>query len=84
MIPRYSGVNSKSDPVPFVKFTKHPNYWAQEILAYFIRQIINGVSEGINNVAKVFKRRNYGFHDIEYFFVFSSSYLFVATLNTTF
>lgn len=59
----------ESQLAPFVKLAKRLNRWAHGILAYFTHRITNGVSEGINNVIKVIKRRSYGFHDMEYFFL---------------
>lgn len=54
---------------PFLKLAKRLTRWAQGILAYFDYHITNAVSEGINNKIKVLKRRSYGFHDINYFFL---------------
>jgi transposase len=54
---------------PFVKLAKRLKRWAHGILAYFDYPITNAVSEGINNKIKVLKRRSYGFHDIDYFFL---------------
>jgi transposase len=54
---------------PFVKLAKRLKRWLQGILAYFEYHITNAVSEGINNKIKVLKRRSYGFHDVEYFFL---------------
>jgi len=54
---------------PFVKLAKRLWRWAEGILAYFVHRITNAVSEGINNKIKVLKRRSYGFHDHEYFFL---------------
>jgi len=42
---------------------------AYGILAYFAHRITNAISEGINNKIKVIKRRSYGFHDMDYFFL---------------
>jgi transposase len=53
--------------VPFVALAKRLNRWAHGILSYFTHRITNGVSEGINNLIKVIKRRAYGFHDLDYF-----------------
>ena len=36
---------------------------------YFTHRITNGISEGINNVIKVIKRRSYGFPDFHNFFL---------------
>ncbi len=54
---------------PFVKLAKHLNRWQEGILRFFDLRISNGVSEGINNKIKVIKRRSYGFHDMDYFFL---------------
>jgi len=54
---------------PFAKLAKRIWRWAEGILAYFTHRITNAVSEGINNKIKVLKRRSYGFHDHEYFFL---------------
>jgi len=54
---------------PFQKLAKRLRRWAKGILAYFHHRITNTVSEGINNKIKVLKRRSYGFHDDEYFFL---------------
>ena len=53
----------------FIKLAKRINRWKAGILAYFTHRITNGISEGINNKIKVLKRRSYGFHDHEYFFL---------------
>lgn len=54
---------------PFKKLAKRLNRWKDGILAYFTHKITNGMSEGINNKIKVIKRRSYGFHDVDYFFL---------------
>jgi transposase len=54
---------------PFRKLAKRLNRWVHGILAYFQHRITNAVSEGINNKIKVIKRRSYGFHDMDYFFL---------------
>ncbi len=54
---------------PFIKLAKRLNRWKNGIIAYFKIRISNGISEGINNKIKVIKRRSYGFHDINYFFL---------------
>lgn len=54
---------------PFMKLAKRLWRWMAGILAYFVHRITNAVSEGINNKIKVLKRRSYGFHDHEYFFL---------------
>ena len=54
---------------PFIKLAKRLNRWSEGILTYFDHRITNGVAEGINNKIKVLKRRSYGFHDEEYFFL---------------
>jgi transposase len=54
---------------PFMKLAKRLRRWLPGILAYFDYRITNAVSEGINNKIKVLKRRSYGFHDIQYFFL---------------
>lgn len=54
---------------PFIKLARRLKRWAKGILAYFKHRITNGVAEGINNKIKVLKRRSYGFHDDEYFFL---------------
>lgn len=54
---------------PFIKLAKRIKRWAFGILAFFEYHITNGVSEGINNKIKVLKRRSYGFHDDQYFFL---------------
>jgi transposase len=52
---------------PFLALAKRLNRWAGGILAFFTYRITNGVSEGINNLIKVLKRRAYGFTDFRYF-----------------
>ena len=52
---------------PFVALAKRLNRWADGILAFFTHRITNGISEGINNLIKVLKRRAYGFGDFRYF-----------------
>jgi transposase len=52
---------------PFVALAKRLTRWADGILKYFTHRITNGISEGINNLIKVIKRRAYGFHDFHYF-----------------
>jgi transposase len=52
---------------PFVALAKRLNRWADGILAFFTHRITNGISEGINNLIKVLKRRAYGFTDFRYF-----------------
>jgi transposase len=52
---------------PFIAMAKRLNRWAEGILAYFTHRITNGISEGINNLIKVLKRRAYGFSDFRYF-----------------
>ena len=54
---------------PFIKLAKRLNRWRVGILNFFTYRISNGVSEGINNKIKVIKRRSYGFHDMNYFFL---------------
>ena len=54
---------------PFIKLAKRLNRWKEGIIAFFKIRISNGISEGINNKIKVIKRRSYGFHDINYFFL---------------
>jgi transposase len=54
---------------PFIKLAKRLKRWGAGILAYFEHRITNGIAEGINNKIKVIKRRSYGFHDEEYFFL---------------
>jgi len=54
---------------PFIKLAKRLNRWQEGILKFFDLRISNGVSEGINNKIKVIKRRSYGFHDMDYFFL---------------
>ena len=54
---------------PFKKLAKRLNRWKHGIIAYFHCKITNGISEGINNKIKVIKRRSYGFHDMDYFFL---------------
>lgn len=39
--------------------------WRKEVLNYFVRRITNGRTEGFNNVAKVIKRRSYGFRNFQ-------------------
>lgn len=53
----------------FLKLGRRLNRWKEGILAYFEHRITNGIAEGINNKIKVLKRRSYGFHDEEYFFL---------------
>lgn len=57
----------QSSLYPFKALARRLNRWKDGILAYFDHPITNAVSEGINNKAKVLKRRSYGFHDFEYF-----------------
>ena len=57
----------QSNLAPFIALAKRLNRWAHGILSYFTHRITNGVSEGINNLIKVIKRRAYGFHDFHYF-----------------
>lgn len=52
---------------PFVALAKRLNRWADGILAFFTHRITNGISEGINNLIKVLKRRAYGFVNFRYF-----------------
>jgi len=52
---------------PFLALAKRLNRWAAGILSYFTHRITNGISEGINNLIKVLKRRAYGFTDFHYF-----------------
>jgi transposase len=52
---------------PFLALARRLNRWADGILSYFTHRITNGVSEGINNLIKVLKRRAYGFGDFRYF-----------------
>jgi transposase len=52
---------------PFLALAKRLNRWAEGILAFFTYRITNGISEGINNLIKVLKRRAYGFTDFRYF-----------------
>ncbi len=52
---------------PFIALAKRLNRWATGILSYFTHRITNGISEGINNLIKVIKRRAYGFIDFDYF-----------------
>jgi transposase len=51
----------------FIALAKRLNRWADGILSFFTYRITNGVSEGINNLIKVLKRRAYGFGDFHYF-----------------
>lgn len=57
----------QSNLTPFIDLAKRLNRWADGILMYFTHRITNGISEGINNLIKVIKRRAYGFHDFNYF-----------------
>ena len=59
----------ESELKPFCDLAKRLNRWKHGILAYFEYKITNSVAEGINNKIKVLKRRSYGFHDLEYFFM---------------
>ena len=52
---------------PFIALAKRLNRWSAGILAFFTHRITNGLSEGINNLIKVLKRRAYGFGDFRYF-----------------
>ena len=52
---------------PFIALAKRITRWSEGILAYFTHRITNGISEGINNLIKVLKRRAYGFGDFRYF-----------------
>jgi len=53
--------------LPFEQLARRLVRWKDGILAYFEHPITNAVSEGINNKAKVLKRRSYGFHDFQYY-----------------
>jgi len=53
--------------LPFIALGKRLTRWSSGILMYFTHRITNGVSESINNLIKVIKRRAYGFHDFAYF-----------------
>lgn len=52
---------------PFLALARRLNRWAEGILSFFTTRITNGISEGINNLIKVLKRRAYGFSDFHYF-----------------
>jgi transposase len=39
--------------------------WRKEILNYFKHRLTNARTEGYNNVAKVIKRRSYGFRNFQ-------------------
>jgi len=52
---------------PFIALAKRLIRWADGILSFFTHRITNGISEGINNLIKVLKRRAYGFTDFPYF-----------------
>ena len=54
---------------PFIKLANRLVRWSHGIFSYFEYRITNGVAEGINNKIKVLKRRSYGFHDEQYFFL---------------
>jgi transposase len=54
---------------PFITMARRLNRCSEGVLSYFEHRITNGVVEGINNKIKVFKRRSYGFHDEEYYFL---------------
>ena len=41
--------------------------WKNEILNYFKTRITNAQTEGFNNVAKVIKRRSYGFRNFNHY-----------------
>jgi len=75
----------ESGLAPFQKLAKRLKRWADEILAYFLYPITNGIEEGINNKIKVLKRRSYGFHDMEYFFlkIMSCTGAFPSVLEVT-
>jgi len=57
----------QSNLEPFLALAKRLNRWADGILSFFTHRITNGISEGINNLIKVLKRRAYGFTDFHYF-----------------
>jgi transposase len=57
----------QSNLLPFIALAKRLTRWSAGILMYFTHRITNGISEGINNLIKVIKRRSYGFHDFDYF-----------------
>ena len=59
----------ESELIPFIKLAKRINRWSKGIIKFFDIGISNGISEGINNKIKVIKRRSYGFHDMDYFFL---------------
>ena len=54
---------------PFIKLAKRLMRWSHGIFSYFEHRITTGMVEGINNKIKVLKRRSYGFHDEQYFFL---------------
>jgi len=58
---------TQSNLLPFIALAKRLTRWSAGILMYFTHRITNGISEGINNLIKVIKRRSYGFHDFNYF-----------------
>jgi transposase len=57
----------QSNLLPFIALAKRLTRWSAGILMYFTHRITNGITEGINNLIKVIKRRAYGFHDFNYF-----------------
>jgi len=52
---------------PFIVLARRLTRWADGILAFFTHRITNGISEGINNLIKVLKRRACGFGDFRCF-----------------
>jgi len=66
---QWVGRCKRSNLDAFIKLANRLTRWSHGILAYFDHRITNGVAEGINNKIKVLKRRSYGFHDEQYFFL---------------
>lgn len=52
----------------FNKFIKTLNKYKQEVVNYFINRHNSGFVEGLNNKAKVLKRRCYGIFNLKHFF----------------
>lgn len=52
----------------FNRFIKTLKKYQQEIVAYFINRETSGFVEGVNNKAKVLKRRCYGIYNLKHFF----------------
>jgi len=58
----------QSKLICFNKFIKTLNKYKQEVVNYFIDRNSSGFVEGLNNKAKVLKRRCYGIFNLKHFF----------------